>query len=246
MWYLGIPYYKQPGFENSESAYPYLALTLAFATLVFLVEIYLDHRQMRKFNPKHARVPERLREMVQEETFEKSLRYRRDAFAFKLWESSFSYVSSIAMLLLGYLPWAWDQATQASESLVAVLGYELNTWSPYAKECLATSLFVAIFTLTDTLLTLPFSLYSTFVVEQRHGFNKSTLALFAQDKLTVLLLSLVLSGPVLAAVIFLVRWGGENFFLYVWAFLLCVSLLLMTLYPVLIAPLFNKYTPLPA
>ncbi|RYY81257.1 M48 family peptidase, partial [archaeon] len=248
MSYARFPYYKQAGWESSAADnVPYLTLTVAFATLVFLVEIYLDHRQMRKFNPKHAQIPERLREVVQAEIFEKSLAYRREAFAFKLYESSFAFATSVLMLLLGYLPWAWDQAAKASRSIVVwVLGYgDLSSWSDYYTECLVTYIFIMIFMLTDTLLTLPFSLYSTFVIEQRHGFNKSTLLLYAQDKLTVLCLSLALSGPILSAVIFLVRWGGDLFYVYVWLFLLCVSILMMTLYPVLIAPLFNKYTPLP-
>lgn len=245
MRYSWCPYYKQVGWEDSDGAMPYLICTLAFATFVFVVETYLDHRQIRKFNHKYAKIPERLQGVIEIDTLEKSLAYRRDAFSLKLWEGAFAFTCSIAMLLLGYLPWAWDEAVQASYPLVSVVGFDLNAWSPFYVECLTTYLFVAIFTLTDTVLTLPFSLYSTFVVEQRHGFNKSTLLLYLQDKLTVIFLSLALSGPVLCAVIFLVRWGGPYFFIYVWIFLLCVSLLLMTLYPVLIAPLFNKYTPLP-
>ena len=93
-------------------------------------------------------------------------------------------------------------------------------------------------------MTLPFSLYGTFVVEQRHGFNKSTLLLFFQDKLQALLLMAVISAPILPGLIFIVRAGGRFFFFYVWAFLCLVSVLLLTIYPTLIAPIFNKFTPL--
>jgi len=82
------------------------------------------------------------------------------------------------------------------------------------------------------------------VVEQKHGFNKSTLALFFQDKLLTLALTFVLSMPILSIVIWLVRLGGEYFYFYVWIFLLVVAVSLKTIYPTLIAPLFNKYTKL--
>lgn len=63
---------------------------------------------------------------------------------------------------------------------------------------------------------------STFVVEQKHGFNKSTLLLFFQDKLMSLSLLFVLSMPILSVVVWLVRLGGEYFYFYVWIFLLVV------------------------
>jgi len=103
---------------------------------------------------------------------------------------------------------------------------------------------VVLMTLVDTLTSLPFNLYSTFVVEQKHGFNKTTLGLFVQDKLMTLGLTLGISFPVLSIIIYLVRIGGPHFYFYVWVFLFVFSLLMMTIYPTLIAPLFNKYTKL--
>lgn len=79
------------------------------------------------------------------------------------------------------------------------------------------------------------------MVEQKHGFNKSTVALFFQDKLITLALTFGLSLPILAIVVWLIRLGGEYFYFYVWLFLFFVSIILMTVYPTLIAPLFNKY-----
>ncbi|KAK9910322.1 hypothetical protein M0R45_034288 [Rubus argutus] len=79
---------------------------------------------------------------------------------------------------------------------------------------------------------LPFSLYSTFVIEARHGFNKQTIWLFFRDMLKEFALWLFLKG-------------GAYLAIYLWAFMLVVSLVMMTIYPILIAPLFNKFTPLP-
>jgi STE24 endopeptidase len=71
-----------------------------------------------------------------------------------------------------------------------------------------------------------------------------TLGLFFRDRLLSLVLTLVIGCPVLAVVIYVVRNGGPYFYFYVWLFLCIVSVIMMTIYPTLIAPLFNKYTPL--
>eukprot|EP01035_Chromulina_nebulosa_P021089 gene21089-27328_t len=97
-------------------------------------------------------------------------------------------------------------------------------------------------TVHDTIISLPFAFYGTFVVEQKHGFNKTTVALFFRDKALTLLLTSVIGSPIISIIILLVRWGGQYFYFYVWLFLAIVSILLMTIFPVYIAPLFNKYT----
>ncbi|GAY51453.1 hypothetical protein CUMW_134310, partial [Citrus unshiu] len=97
------------------------------------------------------------------------------------------------------------------------------------------------FTLTD----LPFSLYSTFVIEARHGFNKQTIWLFFRDMIKGMILAIVLGPPIVSAIIIIVQKGGPYLAIYLWAFMFVLSLVMMTLYPVLIAPLFNKFTPLP-
>ena len=94
------------------------------------------------------------------------------------------------------------------------------------------------------LVSLPFSLYSTFVVEEKHGFNKTTLGLFLKDKLLMILLLMVLGIPIFSIMIWVIRTSGKNFYFYVWMFLCAMSIVLMTIYPIYIAPLFNKYTKL--
>jgi len=93
-------------------------------------------------------------------------------------------------------------------------------------------------------LLKPFSLYSTFVIEERHGFNKQTLGLFFTDKLKGIALGIAIGGPTLSALIYIIKWGGEHFYFWVWLFLLIFSLFMLTIYPIFIAPLFNKFTPL--
>lgn len=91
---------------------------------------------------------------------------------------------------------------------------------------------------------LPFGLYRTFVLEQRFGFNKMTPGLFIGDLIKQLILTVVIGGPVLLAVLWLMDRMGANWWLYVWLFFMGFNLLVLMLYPTVIAPLFNKFSPL--
>jgi STE24 endopeptidase len=91
---------------------------------------------------------------------------------------------------------------------------------------------------------LPFSLYRTFALEARFGFNKMTPGLYVADLLKQLLLTVLIGAPLLLAVLWLMGAMGERWWLYVWAAWLGFNLLVLLLYPTFIAPLFNKFTPL--
>ncbi len=91
---------------------------------------------------------------------------------------------------------------------------------------------------------LPFSLYRTFSLEVRFGFNKTTPALFAADLVKQLVLTVLIGAPLLLAVLWLMDAMGERWWLYVWMTWLGFNFLVLLLYPTFIAPLFNKFTPL--
>jgi STE24 endopeptidase len=91
---------------------------------------------------------------------------------------------------------------------------------------------------------LPLSLWSTFRLEARFGFNRTTLALFLMDRLKGLLLGVLIGAPLLLAALELMQRAGTLWWVYVWALWLGVSLLLTWAYPALIAPLFNRFSPL--
>ena len=96
----------------------------------------------------------------------------------------------------------------------------------------------------SSLIDLPLSLYRTFVIEARFGFNKMTLKLFFVDLLKQTLLGAALGVPLLACVLWLMQRMGDLWWLYVWATWIGFNLLVLTIYPTFIAPLFNKFTPL--
>ena len=86
--------------------------------------------------------------------------------------------------------------------------------------------FFAISSLFSLITSLPFNYYRTFVIEQKHGFNKSTLGLFFIDLLKSVALGAVIGVPVLSLFLHIVKWGGDNFFFYVWLFFFVFQLIM--------------------
>ncbi len=98
--------------------------------------------------------------------------------------------------------------------------------------------------LASTLASLPFDAWRTFVIEARHGFNRTTPALFLADLGKAVLLAAMLGTPLLLAIFWLVRVAGPYWWLYAWLAWMVFTLLLVTIFPRWIAPLFNRFTPL--
>lgn len=237
---LSLPLYKQAGCASAPGAAPYLWLTVGYTLLVFVVEFWLDLRQLARFNPQTARIPRRLERVVKQETFDKSIAYKKDLLSFKMVESCFTIATGIAMILAGYLPWAWDLSSASCSSLMAKLGF--SELSPFMTEFITTWILMLLLTVVDAAMNLPFGLYHTFVIEERHGFNKTTLLLFIKDKLIAFVLTAVLMLPLLAAVIYYA--GFDEMVYYIWGVFFAFSVIMLTIYPTVIAPLFNKYTKL--
>jgi STE24 endopeptidase len=95
-----------------------------------------------------------------------------------------------------------------------------------------------------TLLDMPFTLYHTFVIEQRFGFNRSTAGVFIADLLKQAALLFVIGGPLLALALWIMEASGGLWWLYVWLVWMAFTLVMFWAYPAVIAPLFNKFTPL--
>uniref|UniRef100_A0A6S8ENZ2 CAAX prenyl protease n=1 Tax=Aureoumbra lagunensis TaxID=44058 RepID=A0A6S8ENZ2_9STRA len=247
---MEAPVYRQSGWESPGNSW--LLLSIGFGLLVHLWETYLDYRQHIRLKVSGAEVPVELKKLVErmdsdeekllEKLTEKGPKAQAYALAksrFKFVNSSFQLILSIATTILGLSPYAWDLAS----------GYGAKWFggSPESREIKDSLLFMGVITVFETITTLPFDYYSTFVIEQKHGFNKSTVRLFITDKIKSLLLTALIGGPIVAALLSIVRAvGAQNLALYVGVFVFCISLLLLTIFPVVIQPLFNKYEPLEA
>jgi STE24 endopeptidase len=105
-------------------------------------------------------------------------------------------------------------------------------------------IYIGILMLTMTILSLPFSIYATFVIEERFGFNKTTWSTFVKDKIKGLVLALLLGGPLLAAVLAFFEHTGPNAWWFCWIAVTLYSLVVQFVAPTWIMPLFNKFKPL--
>lgn len=107
-----------------------------------------------------------------------------------------------------------------------------------------TLLFIFGFNILSTVLSLPISYYNTFVLEEKFGFNKQTLKLWVTDMLKGQMLGIVLGAPIISVVLKIVQKTGNSFFYYLWLFGVFVQIFAITIYPIVILPLFNKLSPL--
>lgn len=105
-------------------------------------------------------------------------------------------------------------------------------------------LFIGILTLTQSLISIPFSYYSTFVIEEKYGFNKTSHTTFITDYLKGILLTIIIGGPILAGLLWFFISAGSFAWLYVWLFISIAGLAIQYIAPTWIMPLFNKFTPL--
>ena len=207
---------------NSESL---LILIIAISVVSYLFEQFLDYLNL---SVREEEIPAAVAAFYDSAAYLKSLEYHREQAKFSFITSAFSFVLSIGMLSFGGFGWIdqWLRPLFSSEITLAL------------------AFFGVIFIVSDV-LTIPFQWYSTFVIEEKYGFNKTTAKLFVADKIKGYLLGAVIGGGVLSLLIWLVQTIGPDFWIWFGAFAALLILLVNLFYTSLLLPLFNKLTPLP-
>jgi len=204
--------------------------TLLFiATLALMVttQLWLGRRQLRHVAAHRGQVPEAFATRISLEAHQRAADYTVAKTAISQWESLYAAAWVLIWTVGGGLDWL--------DGLWRALGWPM----------LPTGIAVLLSAfLLMAVLDLPFSLYRTFRLEQRFGFNRTKPALFVSDLLKQTLLLLLLGTPLTAVVLWLMASAGSGWWLYVWLVLMGFGLLLLWAYPAFIAPLFNKFMPL--
>uniref|UniRef100_A0A8C8ZFT1 CAAX prenyl protease n=1 Tax=Prolemur simus TaxID=1328070 RepID=A0A8C8ZFT1_PROSS len=207
---------------------------LLFSWTVYLWETFLAQRQRRIYKTT-THVPPELGQIMDSETFEKSRLYQLDKSTFSFWSGLYSEIEGTLILLFGGIPYLW----RLSGRFCGYAGFG----SEY--EITQSLVFLLLATLFSALTGLPWSLYNTFVIEEKHGFNQQTLGFFMKDAIKKFIVTQCILLPVSSLLLYIIKIGGDYFFIYAWLFTLVVSLVLVTIYADYIAPLFDKFTPLP-
>lgn len=206
------------------------SLTLAFAATLLAglgVKFWLASRQIRHVARHRDAVPAAFSQTVSLAAHQKAADYTITKARFGLLELAFGAAVLLGWTLLGRL----DALNQA---LVAWLG--TGMWQQLA-------LFAA-FGAIGGLIDLPFTLYQTFVIEERFGFNKMSWRLWLADLLKSTLVGAAIGLPIAALILWLMGAAGGLWWLWAWGAWMGFNLLLLVLYPTFIAPLFNKFKPL--
>ena len=209
---------------------PSLGLTVVFAAVLLLgllTKFWLASRQVRHVARHRASVPPAFAGTISPAAHQKAADYTLAKVRFGLLETAVGAAVLLGWTLLGGL----DALNQA---LLSWLGGGMT-------QQLA---LLAGFALIGGLIELPLSLYQTFVIEQRFGFNKMTFRLWLGDLLKSTLLGTAIGLPIAALILWLMGAAGGLWWLWAWGVWMGFNLLLLLIYPTFIAPLFNKFQPL--
>lgn len=207
--------------------HPFTLVFLAVLLLALATQLWLGQRQIRHVQARRERVPSAFEGQVPLDAHRKAADYTVARARLGRMEAVYS-----AVLLL-----AWT------------IGGGLNALDALGRELVASELWLGTLFLLSVLfitgaLEFPFSIYRTFSLERRFGFNRTSPALFVTDLLKQIALGLVIGTPLILAALWLMQTMGDLWWLYVWLLWTAFSLFMVWAYPTLIAPLFNRFKPL--
>ncbi len=199
-------------------------IIIAILSFDFLLENYLDYLNIKRMGSK---IPRELEGIYDKEEYAKQQAYQHENHRFGIYSGTFSFLITLAMFL--FFGFAFVDSV---------------AWSITSNAIWAALLFFGVIMLASSILGIPFSVYDTFVIEEKFGFNKVTPRIFVSDQLKGWLLGAVIGGGLLALIIFIYRETQNLFWLYAWIAISLFTVFMAMFYSNLIVPLFNKQTPL--
>jgi len=204
-----------------------LIVFLAVFAFRFLFQLTLNRLNISHLRNRGNEVPAVLQGWVDGEKLSRISAYTADSNNFGIVVSLFDQALVLVILLSGFLPW---------------LAETVSRWHP--SFIVQGLVFFAILGLISNLFHIPFGLYSTFVIEDRYGFNTRDPRLWFTDWLKSMAISSILSGILLSILLALLFYLKNTWWLWAWVIIGVFELIMLWLYPVLIAPLFNKFEPI--
>jgi STE24 endopeptidase len=197
--------------------------------LIIIAADFILERVLGFLNDQSAKkpIPKELEGIYDEEKYQQSQDYQRTTSRFGNFSATFSFLLTFGAIYFGWFGW---------------LDSWLRTFSPF--DMLTSLMFFGVLFIISDLVAIPFSLYQTFVIEERFGFNKTTVKTYILDKLKGYLLTLIIGGLLLVVLLYLLASMGSNFWLIFWGIIVAFTLLMNMFYTSWILPLFNKLTPM--
>ncbi|MGA1870641.1 MAG: M48 family metallopeptidase [bacterium] len=203
-------------------------LLLAYCALYiasFLFDVTIDKlnaNYLRKFGKE---VPDAFKGMIDADELQKIRKYTLDKIHFSFFQTSSGKIFFLFIILSGILPWFAQKVGHFNYLAGGLLFFSGPSF-------------------VMALVDMPFDLYHSFVLEERYGFNTKTFKIWLSDVVKSILVIIILGGLLLSALLLLLHYAGKFWWIWTWAVVLGFQLLMTVLYPTIIAPLFNKFSPL--
>jgi len=202
-------------------------LFLAMLVISSLMRLYLSQRQINFVSQNRAKVPESFADNISLDDHQKAADYTTTKVKFGRMPLFYEIILLLIWTLGGGLDWL-DKNVIALDLGPILTGIAI----------------ILVYTFISSMLDLPFSIYSTFVIEEKFGFNRTTIKTFFIDMIKGSLLGLVIGVPLLYVILWLMEQAGDQWWIYTWIVISGFSLFMMWVYPTWIAPIFNKFEPL--
>lgn len=206
---------------NSETL---LYIIIGIIVIDFIFDKILDALNAKHFNDP---IPKELEDVYNIEEYERSQLYKKERFKFTLLTSTFSVLLTLGFIIFEGFAYVDSIARNISDNSIIIA-----------------LIFFGIIMLGSDILMTPFSWYSTFKIEEKYGFNKTSKRTFLLDKLKGLAMGAVIGGGILALIVWFYQYTEDNFWWYTWILVAVFSVFMNMFYAKLIVPLFNKQTPL--
>jgi len=199
-------------------------ILISIIMVKFIFDTFLDSINAKHFNDP---IPKELEDVYNTEEYLKSQAYKKENHQFSVFTSLFSIITTL-------LFFAFDGFAMVD---TFAKSFTNNT-------ILITLVFFGIIVFASDILSLPFSYYKTFVIEEKFGFNKTSKKTFIFDKIKGWLMLIIVGGGILALITWFYQLTTSNFWIYTWIFISLFTLFMNLFYSKLIVPIFNKQTPL--
>jgi STE24 endopeptidase len=199
-------------------------IIIAILVVSFIIDQFLDYLNAKHFSDP---LPAELQDVFDEAEYKKSQRYKKERSRFGTITSTVTLIATLLFFFLDGFAYVDNLARSVS-----------------SNEIIIALVFFGIIMIASDILSTPFSYYSTFVIEEKYGFNKTTRKTFFLDKLKAWLMGAIIGGILLGAIIWFYQTTGKNFWLYAWGVITVFTVFMNLFYARLIVPLFNKQTPL--
>lgn len=199
-------------------------ILIAILIIGFVIDQILDYLNAKHFNDP---LPEELQDVFDEDEYKKSQRYKKERYKLSILTATISLISILVFFFLDGFAFVDGLARSTSDSEIVIA-----------------LVFFGIIMLASDILNTPFSYFSTFVIEEKYGFNKTTRKTFFFDKIKGWLVSVIIGGVLLSAIIWFYQSTGNYFWIYAWGIIAVFTVLMNLFYARFIVPIFNKQTPL--